>query len=105
MLLPIYTNSSTLDPVKFRLISLEAALTVLKLSTAIYPPGSWLSASDKVPEETSAEIEESWSLRSGLSNWAWRTITELKDVKDESNAFLLHFIGEMILNFSQLSKF
>ncbi|KAG5646638.1 hypothetical protein DXG03_002628 [Asterophora parasitica] len=73
------------EPVKMRLISLEAPLTILKLSTAIYPTGYWTNAS---PDETNldAPSEGSWGLRFGLSDWAWRAISELKDVKGESEA-------------------
>ncbi|KII88576.1 hypothetical protein PLICRDRAFT_54405 [Plicaturopsis crispa FD-325 SS-3] len=65
------------EPVKFRLISLEAALTLVRLSAAIYPPGSWTAT----PADSAdvATVYESWSLRSGLSSWAWRAISELKD--------------------------
>ncbi|KAF8894572.1 hypothetical protein BD779DRAFT_1501845 [Infundibulicybe gibba] len=65
------------DAIKFRLISLEVATTILKLSTAIYPPASWsnFTPNGGNPE---ANFEEIWALRSGLSNWAWRTISELK---------------------------
>ncbi|RXW24152.1 hypothetical protein EST38_g1727 [Candolleomyces aberdarensis] len=38
---------------------------------------SWLSLS---PDD---ETKEAWSLRSGISNWAWRTVSELKDSKDD----------------------
>jgi hypothetical protein len=72
-----------IDAIKLHLISLEAALTVMKLSTALYPPGAWLSP-NQTPIAPTDQVEESWSLRSGLSNWAWRTILELKDTKDES---------------------
>ncbi|KAF7294977.1 GTP binding [Mycena indigotica] len=68
------------DPVKSRLRSLDAALTIMRLSTAIYPPAAWLSA---VPTE-GEDLEESWALRSGVSSWAWKTIVDLKEVKDES---------------------
>ncbi|KAF9053624.1 hypothetical protein BDZ89DRAFT_976173 [Hymenopellis radicata] len=67
------------DPIKDRLLSLEAVSTILKLSTSIYPPGSWQFYSSQ-----EGDLNEAWTLRSGLSNWAWRTITELRDVKDES---------------------
>jgi hypothetical protein len=69
------------EPVRFRLTSLEASVTILNLSAAIYPPGSWavqkapLSPNDPATDEA---LIESWTLRSGLSNWAWRTISELK---------------------------
>lgn len=74
------------EPVKFRLISLEVAMTLVRLSCAIYPVGAWMRSStnlfpvescetDGIPEQ----VAESWSLRSGLSNWTWRLITELRD--------------------------
>ncbi|KAK7054936.1 hypothetical protein VNI00_003399 [Paramarasmius palmivorus] len=72
------------DPVKDRLNSLEAGKTILKLSTAIYPTGSWLTQPTLDNISAGDELEEAWNLRSSLSNWAWRTILELKDVKDES---------------------
>jgi len=79
------------DPVKFRLISLEAAVTIMKLSIAIYPPGSWAIPTGKSTSVESSDFQaniiESWTLRCGLSNWAWRTISELKDVKDECEPF------------------
>jgi hypothetical protein len=61
-------------------VSLEAANTVLRLSNAIYPPGSWLTS----PLPTSSllspdDVTESWTLRSGTSAWSWRFISELKD--------------------------
>ncbi|KAF7304842.1 GTP binding [Mycena kentingensis (nom. inval.)] len=68
------------DPVKSRLRSLDAALTIMKLSTAIYPTAAWLSAASVEGEEE----EEAWTLRSGVSSWAWKTIVDLKEVKDES---------------------
>ncbi|KAF9069683.1 hypothetical protein BDP27DRAFT_1420798 [Rhodocollybia butyracea] len=67
------------DPVKVRLISLEAGSTLLKLSTAVFPPGSWLSTAN-----LTTEIEEEWQIRSTLSAWVWRALLELKEVKDES---------------------
>ncbi|KZT11398.1 uncharacterized protein LAESUDRAFT_734264 [Laetiporus sulphureus 93-53] len=74
------------EAVKFRLISLEAAMTILKLSMAIYPPGSWLSSHVFLgPDlQTEEDILESWNLRSGLSNWAWRAISELRDDGEEN---------------------
>ena len=73
--------SFILDPVKFRLISLEAALTIIKLSSSIYPPTSWNAHNDKISEE---EFCEEWGLRYAISNWGWRTVSALKDVQDES---------------------
>lgn len=70
-----------IDPVKFRLISLEAALTIIKLSSTIYPPTSWTSPDN---DHVNDEYYEEWTLRSGISNWAWRTVSALKDVQDES---------------------
>ncbi|KAF5315522.1 hypothetical protein D9611_004655 [Ephemerocybe angulata] len=65
------------DAVKFRLISLETAVTIIKLSATIYPPMSWLGITF---DETT---KEAWTLRSGISSWAWRTVSELKDTKDD----------------------
>ncbi|KAA1469477.1 hypothetical protein DENSPDRAFT_835109 [Dentipellis sp. KUC8613] len=71
------------EPVKLRLFSLEAAGTILRLSSAIYPPGSWVTEPKggfvPVQSPSDDDISESWSLRSGLANWAWRAISELKD--------------------------
>ncbi|KAG6832376.1 hypothetical protein H0H92_002644 [Tricholoma furcatifolium] len=71
------------DPVKLRLASLEAPLTILKLSTAIYPTGVW----SNVPAEHVDSIlhhKDEWILRSCISSWAWRAVTELRDVKDDT---------------------
>ncbi|KAH9951320.1 hypothetical protein B0H21DRAFT_718473 [Amylocystis lapponica] len=70
------------EPVKSRLISLEAAMTILKLAMSVYPPGSWLRSQQSSINGTSSGsdevILETWNLRSGLSSWAWRAITELR---------------------------
>ncbi|KAH7930821.1 hypothetical protein BV22DRAFT_1101534 [Leucogyrophana mollusca] len=67
-------------PVKFRLISLEVAMTLIRLSSAIYPTASWMRSLALNSQESAADqIAESWSLRSGLSSWAWRLIAELRD--------------------------
>ncbi|KAF8797982.1 hypothetical protein BYT27DRAFT_7228589 [Phlegmacium glaucopus] len=88
------------DPVKFRLISLEAALTIIKLSSAIYPPMSWNSNVEEFSEE---EFCEEWNLRCGISNWGWRTISALKDVPDDSppiiNFDVLPWITPPLLKF------
>ncbi|KAF7322937.1 GTP binding [Mycena chlorophos] len=68
------------DPVKSRLRSLDAALTIMKLSTAIYPTAAWLSAT----EATGEDLEEEWTIRSGVASWAWKTVVDLKEVKDET---------------------
>ena len=44
-------SHSLIEPVKTRLVSLEAALTILKLSIALYPPGAWLRAKSIAVEE------------------------------------------------------
>ncbi|KAF7338334.1 GTP binding [Mycena venus] len=73
------------DPVKSRLRSLDSGLTIMKLSTAIYPPAAWLIATPSSPEENTPEVqEETWTLRSTISSWAWKTIVDLKEVKDET---------------------
>lgn len=68
------------DVVQTRLRSLQAHITLVKLSMAIYPPGSWLHDAS----ETGTDLEESWELRSSLSNWAWRTVSELKEQGEET---------------------
>jgi len=72
------------DAVKYRLLSLEAAMTMLKLSTAIYPPGAWTNHSIYGNVLNLDVSEEAWEMRSGLTNWAWRAISEIRDVKDET---------------------
>lgn len=63
-------------------------MTILKLSMALYPPGSWLTSPELPVEDSSADPEaiilESWSLRSGLSSWVWRVISELRDADEEA---------------------
>jgi hypothetical protein len=73
------------EPVRFRLTSLEASVTVLRLSTAVYPPGRWaLEKAPLCPEDPATDdaLLESWTLRSTLSSWAWRLISELKGDDD-----------------------
>ncbi|EAU88580.1 hypothetical protein CC1G_04286 [Coprinopsis cinerea okayama7 len=70
------------DAVRFRLISLESALTLLKLSSSIYPPLSWHNVGTPA-NPLNEDSQEEWALRSGISNWAWRTISELKEAKDD----------------------
>ena len=71
-------QSSSPEPVRTRLLSLEVAITILRISTAVYPTGSWLhfraSPSDA---ERGFELED-WELRAGLSSWAWRALNGLK---------------------------
>ena len=63
-----------------RLRSLQAHMTLVKLAIAIYPLGSWLDDAS----ESGKALEESWELRSSLSNWAWRTVSELKEQGEDS---------------------
>ena len=72
-------------PVKRRLVSLEAAMTILKLSISIYPPGSWLRTHKQTESVSDQQTEESWSLRTGLLDWAWRAIAQLRDEDEESS--------------------
>jgi hypothetical protein len=72
-------HSVGIDPVKDRLNSLETAFTILKLLNAVYPPTSWTQA----PSDDD-ETRDIWTLRATISSWGWRTISELKDVTDES---------------------
>ncbi|KAI0030744.1 hypothetical protein K488DRAFT_87473 [Vararia minispora EC-137] len=63
----------------------DAAIIILRLSCAIYPPGAWQGPDGRaiLPEDVSEPsdeaIQESWTLRAGLSSWAWRTLDELKE--------------------------
>ncbi|KAG6818154.1 hypothetical protein H0H87_000059 [Tephrocybe sp. NHM501043] len=66
------------EAIQFRLISLEAPLTILKLSSAIYPTGYWANPSAAIGDQ------DEWALRSGLSDWGWLAISELKDIKDDA---------------------
>ncbi|KIJ69418.1 hypothetical protein HYDPIDRAFT_80271 [Hydnomerulius pinastri MD-312] len=70
------------EPVKFRLTSLEVAMTLVRLSSAIYPAGAWMRSTTSLFPPESSELErvtDSWTIRTVLSNWAWRLITELRD--------------------------
>ncbi|KAG1890945.1 hypothetical protein F4604DRAFT_1703479 [Suillus subluteus] len=76
----------TYEPVRNRLISLEVAKTIFRLSTALYPPAAWkrstsnLHLPDAFPTDiTFDRIAESWTIRAGLSSWAGRLISELQD--------------------------
>lgn len=76
----------TYEPVRNRLISLEVAKTIFRLSTALYPPAAWMrtTSSLHLPDISPSDITfdriaESWSIRAGLSSWAGRLISELQD--------------------------
>ncbi|KAI0341721.1 hypothetical protein BDW22DRAFT_1358564 [Trametopsis cervina] len=78
------------EPVRTRLVSLEAAGTILKLSISIYPPGAWLRpqkpVSNGTAESTSEPTkEEVWNLRVGLLSWGWRAISELRSEEEETS--------------------
>ena len=78
----------TSDLVKARLTSLRAVMTILKLSMSVYPPGAWLTHPELSVNEDSSNSKatrlESWNLRSGLSSWTWRVISELRDADEEA---------------------
>lgn len=70
------------DRVKAQLVSTDAVTTVLKLSVAIYPIGSWLYASPA--GGTSADdVLESWNLRATSCSWALRAIEELRGDEEQ----------------------
>ncbi|KAL0946949.1 hypothetical protein HGRIS_013108 [Hohenbuehelia grisea] len=73
------------DPVKFRLMSLEAAMTMMKLSAAIYPSGSWLQPTTQESQKQEP-ANDVWLLRAELSNWVWRTISELGDTSGRDDS-------------------
>lgn len=60
-------------------------MTLVRLSSAIYPAGAWMTTTTSLFPESSEldnspeRVAESWTIRTGLSNWAWRLITELRD--------------------------
>lgn len=76
----------TYEPVRNRLISLEVAKTIFRLSTALYPPAAWMRTTSNLhlldtssTDITFDRIAESWTIRAGLSSWAGRLISELQD--------------------------
>ncbi|CDO70798.1 hypothetical protein BN946_scf184798.g114 [Trametes cinnabarina] len=93
------------DAVKDRLVSLEAAMTILKLSTAIYPLGSW--SYSKLSEDSKTEDPvESWLLRSTLATWAWRAIAEIRgDEESEQQSRVIFGPDALPLLVSQLRSF
>lgn len=76
----VFPLLSSTDAVKDRLISLEAALTILKLSSSIYPIGSW--ARTRASAAGGEDVLEEWNLRSTLASWSWRAIDELRGDED-----------------------
>jgi hypothetical protein len=75
------------EPVKSKLVSLEAPFAMLRLAGGIYPPGSWLRfpppTTNGQPSSSSVESVETWTTRVTLSQWAWRAISELSEDSDE----------------------
>lgn len=74
------------EPIRDRLVSLEAPYTILKLAVAIYPPGAWIHAEQPTVNGdhiSTDQAEEVWAIRVTLSQWAWRTISELSEDGDE----------------------
>ena len=65
-----------------RLVALEAAMTILKLSTAIYPLGSWQYFQPASAPGDSEDPTEAWALRSTLASWSWRAIEEIRGDED-----------------------
>ena len=56
-------------------------MTILKLSASIYPVGSWQQPLS-MPEGSTDDPSESWSLRSTTASWSWRAIEELRGDED-----------------------
>lgn len=78
------------EPIRDRLVSLEAPYTILKLAVAIYPPGAWIHAEQPTVNGdhiSTDQAEEVWAIRVTLSQWAWRTISELSEDGDEKREF------------------
>jgi hypothetical protein len=76
------------EPVRTRLTALETATTILRLSTAIYSPGRWATEAGPLsPEDPTTDdaLLDSWTIRSGLSNWSWRLLSELKGGDDSED--------------------
>ncbi|KAH7889737.1 hypothetical protein F5I97DRAFT_1802615 [Phlebopus sp. FC_14] len=74
------------EPVKFRLTSLEVCMTLVRLSSAIYPAGAWMRSTKNLFPVDSADLAnssecvvESWNVRITLSDWTWRVVSELTD--------------------------
>ncbi|KAF7793031.1 hypothetical protein EIP86_004136 [Pleurotus ostreatoroseus] len=93
----VLLNSSVgYEPIKDRLVSLEAPFTILKLAVAIYPPGAWIRTQqptlngDRISTD---QAEEVWTTRVTLSQWAWRTISELSEDGDEKRALTAYTDG------------
>ncbi|KAI0637070.1 hypothetical protein C8Q77DRAFT_1095851 [Trametes polyzona] len=93
------------DAVKDRLVALEAAMTILKLSTAIYPLGSWRLPQKDTAELSSEDLAESWSLRSTLASWSWRAIEEITGDEENQQPRLVFGPDALPLLVAQLRAF
>ena len=71
------------EPVRTRLLSLEVAITILRISTAICPTGSWLHFRASPSDAEQGFKLEDWEVRAGLSSWAWRALNGLKVVASD----------------------
>ncbi|KAI0336426.1 hypothetical protein GY45DRAFT_1238667 [Cubamyces sp. BRFM 1775] len=75
------------DAVKDRLVSLEAAMTILKLSSAIYPVGAWQRYDPTSEKDSTEDPAEKWSLRSTLASWSWRAIEEIRGGDEDDGLY------------------
>ena len=66
------------EPVRSKLVSLQAPAIILRLTSVIYPAGLWRKASLGSPEVLSAM----WTWRAGLAAWSWRALEVLKGHED-----------------------
>ncbi|KAI0781039.1 hypothetical protein BD413DRAFT_463594 [Trametes elegans] len=93
------------DAVVDRLVALEAAMTILKLSTAIYPLGSWQYFQPASAPGDSEDPTEAWTLRSTLASWSWRAIEEIRGDEDNQQPRLVFGPDALPLLISQLRAF
>ncbi|KAI0646953.1 hypothetical protein C8Q79DRAFT_957140 [Trametes meyenii] len=93
------------DAVKDRLVALEAAMTILKLSTAIYPLGSWQLYQLPSDGSSSEDPTEAWTLRSTLASWSWRAIEEIRGDEETQPPRLVFGPDALPLLASQLRAF
>ncbi|KAF9792390.1 hypothetical protein BJ322DRAFT_1028934 [Thelephora terrestris] len=93
------------EPVRTRLLSLEVAITILRISTAIYPTGSWARfRSSPSDAEQGFELED-WESRAGLSSWAWRTLNGLKvDTNDAPPLFSQEALPLLVTSLNSFRK-
>lgn len=85
------------EAVKEQLRSLEAPLTIAKLSAAVYPTGSWVTKTDEI-----VASRDAWLTRCTISSWAWRMISEFKDARDEIQIFTPDVLPYLVLPLSAI---